>query len=313
MITKMNLDVQAENEEEKEIEEFLNILHNSTEIQEFLNSIKEEANRRNVYKYSSRIKNVNSAIRTYRINKKSLKDVRDYIGIWFITNNEREIYPIVDYFKEKFPNAEYIDLVDEKSIYSPLVYIKWTPPLDYVIFAKESLVPNQMKVPIEIRITYKEAYISDQAAYFSVHKNDTTNLTTEERKNLRNIVQHITYKFALLNIRKLSEGEREKHLEELKNIIYDNYDFLKKNHDLCKDAVLVFGRTLYRCEHDDEITSDEKILTKSNIDDIDEWLKKKFSEFIQIAEGNLVDKIHEAVRRIRLIDYQDIKDILNIK
>lgn len=313
MRTKMNLDVKAETKEEKEITEFLNLLHESNEVQEFLDSIQREAHKRNVYKYSSRIKNVDSAIRTYRINNKSLKDVHDYIGIWLIMNNEKEVYQIADYFKNKFPNAEYLDLVAEDSIYSPLVYIKWTPPLNYVIFAKEKLIPNAADVPIELRITYKEAYISDQAAYFSVHKNDSTNLTNEERQNLRNIVQHITYKYALLNTRELTVEEQRKHLDELTKIIKDNYDFLKKNHDLCKDAVLVFGRTLYRYEHDKEMTNDERVLSKSDIDDIDDWLKRKFCELIENGKGNVTDKIHEAVQKIRLIDYQEIKDILNIR
>ena len=69
MKTKMNLNVIAENEEEKEIEEFLNLLHKSNEIQDFLRMMREEAQKRNVFKYRERIKKVESAIRTYRINK----------------------------------------------------------------------------------------------------------------------------------------------------------------------------------------------------------------------------------------------------
>lgn len=92
MRTKMNLNVVAEDEEEKKIENFLNKLHKSNEVQDFLNSMREEAERRKTYKYRDRIKNVNSAIRTYRINKKKLEDVHDYIGISFITNVFRDTY-----------------------------------------------------------------------------------------------------------------------------------------------------------------------------------------------------------------------------
>lgn len=57
----------------------------------------------------------------------------------------------------------------------------------------------------EIRVCSKEAYISEQSAYYSVQKNDTTNLPMETKNNLRNLVQHITYKLALLNTRELSK------------------------------------------------------------------------------------------------------------
>ena len=39
MKTKMNLDVVAENEEERKIEKFINMLHASKEVQEFLHEI----------------------------------------------------------------------------------------------------------------------------------------------------------------------------------------------------------------------------------------------------------------------------------
>lgn len=62
MKTKMNLDVVAENEEERIIVDFINMLHKSKEVQEFLQIMEEEAKRRNVFKYRARIKNPASAI-----------------------------------------------------------------------------------------------------------------------------------------------------------------------------------------------------------------------------------------------------------
>ena len=307
MKTKMNLDVVAETEEEKKIEEFLEMLHTSKEVQEFLTSMREEAKNRKVFKYRERIKDVNSAIRTHRINKKKLDEVHDYVGISFITNNEKEIYPIINYLKERLPNAEYIDFVDEEYIYSPLVYIKWVPPLGYNVFAKEPLIPNEREVPIEIRVCSKEGYISEQSAYYSVQKNDMTNMPIEEKQSLRNIVQHITYKLALLVTRSLTEDERKKHIEELNNIINKNREFLEKHIDLCKDAILDLGRLVYKCEHDSEITEDEKNLSKGEHDDIDEQLKIKFNEILKKEEGNEVERICKAIRKMILIDYHNLK------
>lgn len=47
----------------------------------------------------------------------------------------------------------------------------------------------------------------------------TTNLPMETKNNLRNLVQHITYKLALLNTRELSEEEKKQHENELMDII----------------------------------------------------------------------------------------------
>lgn len=307
MRTKLNLNVVAENEEEEKIQNFLEVLHESKEVQGFLEEMEKEANRRQVYKYRARVKNVNSAIRTYRINKKKLDEVHDYIGISFITNNEKEIYPIIDYLKDKFPNGDFVDFVDEESIYSPLVYIKWVPPLGYNVLANEEIIPNYRKVPVEIRVCSKEAYISEQSAYYSVQKNDTLKMPMEEKNNLRNIVQHITYKFAILDMRELTLEERRKHLEELEELINTNKEFLKKHYELCEDGILDCGRLVYRCEHENEISKDELKLSQNNIDDIDYYLKKKFLELIKRQEGNVIEKVSQALQELKKIDYLEIK------
>lgn len=127
--------------------------------------MEEEAKKRNIFKFRCRVKNINSAIRTHRINKKGLDDVRDYVGISFITMDEKSIYPIINFLKTILPNGDYVDFVAEEMIYSPIVYTKWVPPLGYNILAKERLIPNEREIPIEIRVCSKEAYISEQSAY----------------------------------------------------------------------------------------------------------------------------------------------------
>lgn len=312
MKTKMNLNVVAEDEEEKKIEKFLNLLHNSSEIQQFLISMREESERRKVFKYRDRIKNAKSAIRTYRINHKRLEDAHDYIGISFITNNEKEIYPIVDYLKKRFPNSDFVDFVNEEMIYSPLVYIKWVPPLGYNILAKAMLIPNEREVPIEIRVCSKEAYISEQAAYYSVQKNDTIKMPIEEKNNLRNIVQHITYKLALLNMRDLTNEEREKQKEELNNIINKNKLFLNQNEELCRDAILDLGKLIYKCENDSKVEEDQLNLNQKNIDDIDDYIRETFNSLLSNENKNNIDKICDAIDKMKQIKYEEIKNILKI-
>lgn len=303
MANKMNLNVVAETDEEKRIEAFLNLLHKSEEIKNFLNLMEEEAKKRDVFKFRCRVKNVDSAIRTHRINKKGLDEVRDYVGISFITKDEKSIYPIIEFLKTKLPNGDYVDFVAEEMIYSPLVYTKWVPPLGYNILAKEKLIPNEMEVPIEIRVCSKEAYISEQSAYYSVQKNDTTNLPMETKNNLRNLVQHITYKLALLNTRELSSEEREQHEKELMDIIEKNKEFLKENNLLVKDAVLDFGKLVYKCEKDKEIS--KIILSSQCIEKIDDEIKNTFENFLDETDGKLVDKVNKSLEKLLKCQYED--------
>ncbi len=303
MANKMNLNVVAETDEEKRIEAFLNLLHKSEEIKNFLNLMEEEAKKRDVFKFRCRVKNVDSAIRTHRINKKGLDEVRDYVGISFITKDEKSIYPIIEFLKTKLPNGDYVDFVAEEMIYSPLVYTKWVPPLGYNILAKEKLIPNEMEVPIEIRVCSKEAYISEQSAYYSVQKNDTTNLPMKTKNNLRNLVQHITYKLALLNTRELSSEEREQHEKELMDIIEKNKEFLKENNLLVKDAVLDFGKLVYKCEKDKEIS--KIILSSQCIEKIDDEIKNTFENFLDETDGKLVDKVNKSLEKLLKCQYED--------
>ena len=303
MANKMNLNVVAETDEEKRIEAFLNLLHKSEEIKNFLNLMEEEAKKRDVFKIRCRVKNVDSAIRTHRINKKGLDEVRDYVGISFITKDEKSIYPIIEFLKTKLLNGDYVDFVAEEMIYSPLVYTKWVPPLGYNILAKEKLIPNEMEVPIEIRVCSKEAYISEQSAYYSVQKNDTTNLPMQIKNNLRNLVQHITYKLALLNTRELSSEEREQHEKELMDIIEKNKEFLKENNLLVKDAVLDFGKLVYKCEKDKEIS--KIILSSQCIEKIDDEIKNTFENFLDETDGKLVDKVNKSLEKLLKCQYED--------
>ena len=297
MANKMNLNVVAETDEEKRIEAFLNLLHKSEEIKNFLNLMEEEAKKRDVFKFRCRVKNVDSAIRTHRINKKGLDEVRDYVGISFITKDEKSIYPIIEFLKTKLPNGDYVDFVAEEIIYSPLVYTKWVPPLGYNILAKEKLIPNEMEVPIEIRVCSKEAYISEQSAYYSVQKNDTTNLPMETKNNLRNLVQHITYKLALL------EEEKKQHENELMDIIEKNKEFLEENNLLVKDAVLDFGKLVYKCEKDKEIS--EINLSSQYTEKIDDEIKNTFENFLDETEGKLVNKVNKSLEKLLKCQYED--------
>ena len=129
------------------------------------------------------------------------------------------------------------------------------------------------------------------------------------------MAQHISYKLALLNIRQLSINERERHTIELNNIIDNNFDFINSHKELVIDAILDMGRLIYKCEHDDEISVAEKVLSQKDIDDIDDKIKLIFSnnlDVIKIFDKNITNNVFNAIKEMRNIDYRDIKnEVLN--
>lgn len=272
----IDLDVQAETEEEKAIASYLTQLHTSAEVKTFMDKMQNYAEKHNIFKYKARIKDVKSAIRTYRINHKSLSEVSDYIGFTFIVNTEDEIQPIVEYLHTQLSNANDINFLAEDSVYSPLTWMKWVPPLTYNLFAKEELIPNIEPVPIEIRICSKEGFVAEQSAYYSVHKNDHTGLEIKVKQNLKDVTQHLTYKLAIIGNRNLSENEMKQEIRELHQILNSQRVFLLSNWKLIKEAIIDCGMLIYKIQNDTSISIDELNLPKEDILKIEDEIKKIF-------------------------------------
>lgn len=272
----MDLDVQAKTEKEKAIASYLTQLHTSAEVKSFMDKMQNYAEKNNIFKYKARIKDVKSAIRTYRINHKSLSDVSDYMGFTFIVNTETEIQPIVEYLHTQLSNVTDIDFLAEDSVYSPLTWMKWVPPLTYNLFAKEKLISNIEPVPIEIRICSKEGFIAEQSAYYSVHKNDHTGLEIKVKQNLKDVTQHLTYKLAIIGNRNLSENEMNQEIRELHQILNSQRVFLLSNWKLIKEAIIDCGMLIYKIQNDTSISIDELNLPKENILKIEDEIKKIF-------------------------------------
>lgn len=274
----IDLNVQAETEEEKAIASYLTQLHTSAEVKSFMDDMQNYAEKHNIFKYKARIKDIKSAIRTYRINHKSLSDVSDYIGFTFIVNTEAEIQPIVKYLHAQLSNVNDIDFLAEDSVYSPLTWMKWVPPLTYNLFAKEELIPNLKPVPMEIRICSKEGFIAEQSAYYSIHKNDHTGLETKVKQNLKDITQHLAYKLAIIGNRNLSKNEMKQEIRELHQILNSQRVFLLSNWNLIKEAIIDCGMLIYKIQNDSYISADELAFSKEDILKIEDEIKRIFWE-----------------------------------
>ena len=274
----IDLNVQAETEEEKAIASYLTQLHTSAEVKSFMDDMQNYAEKHNIFKYKARIKDIKSAIRTYRINHKSLSDVSDYIGFTFIVNTEAEIHPIVKYLHTQLSNVNDIDFLAEDSIYSPLTWMKWVPPLTYNLFAKEELIPNLKPVHMEIRICSKEGFIAEQSAYYSIHKNDHTGLETKVKQNLKDVTQHLAYKLAIIGNRNLSENEMKEEIRELHQILNSQRVFLLSNWNLIREAIIDCGMLIYKIQNDSYISADELALSKKDILKIEDEIRRIFWE-----------------------------------
>lgn len=272
----MDLNVHAETEEEKAIESYLTLLHNSKEVKSFMDEMGTYAREHNIFKYRARIKDIRSAIRTYRINHKSLSEVSDYMGVTFMVNTEDEIWPIVEYLHKKLSNVNDIDLVAEDMVYSPLIWIKWVPPLTFNLFAMEELIPGEKPVPIEIRVCSKEGFISEQAAYYSLHKNDHTGLEPKVKQNLKDITQHLMYKLAMIGNRNLSEDEMNNQIRELHQLLNSQRVFLLSNWSLIEEAIIDCGMLIYKIQNDKLISIDELSLSKEDMLKIEDVTKEVF-------------------------------------
>ena len=91
----------------------------------------------------------------------------------------------------------------------------------------------------------------------------------EQINHLRDLVQHITYKLALLNTRALTDEEREKHERDLNKLLTENKEFLQANQEPYKDAILDLGRLIYECEHD-EIVEEKRAMSNDSTNDAED-------------------------------------------
>ncbi len=74
------------------------------------------------------------------------------------------------------------------------------------------------------------------------------------------------------------------------------------------DAVLDFGKLVYKCEKDKEIS--KIILSSQCIEKIDDEIKNTFENFLDETEGKLVNKVYKSLEELLKYKYKDFIDIL---
>lgn len=74
------------------------------------------------------------------------------------------------------------------------------------------------------------------------------------------------------------------------------------------DAVLDFGKLVYKCEKDKEIS--EINLSSQYTEKIDDEIKNTFENFLDETEGKLVNKVYKSLEELLKYKYKDFIDIL---
>lgn len=306
MRNKMRKDMIPETEEEKAIAEHLEALRNSDEVQNFSKKMQDIAQTNEVKRFRSRTKTTNSAIRTLRVRRAENLPVAqtDYCGYTFITEDETTIPEIVEQIKEILPNAEYLDFSKEDVLYSPIFKIKRCPPLAYSILAREKM-EEQLECPIEIRVCTKEGFISEQAVYYTIYKNDELDIDWENKDKIRDISQHIMYKLALLDMRKdLSDEEKRRHTMELNKILENNRAYLARYNEIFESVIAEYGKSVYEFENFDRISNMNASLTEDQQDDAFDSMKNNYLTIFKSIQGlEFISRINTATKRMRTRDY----------
>ena len=104
-----------------------------------------------------------------------------------------------------------------------------------------------------------------------------------------------------------SKIEKLKHINELKNILNKNKNFLDKYADLFKDIMLEYNKLVYNYEHYSDINKDKDI-TEEDKDNMYKHLKEIFIQSINQKQGSsIIDKVYMSVNLIKNIQYKDLK------
>ena len=203
----MNKEFYATTKEEKILCTKIEQMNNSNEIRKLANDLENQLkNEAQIFSY--RIKKSYSALRTYRLaNYIKAEQLHDLLGFLVVVDKKSEITKIEDKIKKYFSNekiktynllnevesnSKKYKILDENikdSQYNELIFNdintwlkipsgldKLLPPFSYNILLEKKFIDIDTKVSIEIRIQTKEDFITTEAYYYTIHKNDEINI-----------------------------------------------------------------------------------------------------------------------------------------
>lgn len=262
----MNKDIYAITEQEKKLCKKIEQMNNTNEIYQFVNDLENKL-KGEVKIFSYRIKKIYSALRTYRLaNYSKAEQLHDLLGILIVVDKRSEIMKVESKIKRYFNNekintynmlneiefkAKRYNTLDENiknNQYNELIFKdistwlempkeldKLLPPFSYNILFEKKFIGVDTPISIEIRIQTKEDFITTEAYYYTIHKND------EIKLNLK--IPLLCMSFRLL--RRMSnmafeenDTIKNKYKMEIDEIQNENINFIKQNKEYFEEVFL---------------------------------------------------------------------------
>lgn len=241
-------------------------MNNTNEIYQFVNDLENKL-KGEVKIFSYRIKKIYSALRTYRLaNYSKAEQLHDLLGILIVVDKRSEIMKVESKIKRYFNNekintynmlneiefkAKRYNTLDENiknNQYNELIFKdistwlempkeldKLLPPFSYNILFEKKFIGVDTPISIEIRIQTKEDFITTEAYYYTIHKND------EIKLNLK--IPLLCMSFRLL--RRMSnmafeenDTIKNKYKMEIDEIQNENINFIKQNKEYFEEVFL---------------------------------------------------------------------------
>lgn len=255
----MNKEFYATTKEEKILCTKIEQMNNSNEIRKLANDLENQLkNEAQIFSY--RIKKSYSVLRTYRLaNYIKAEQLHDLLGFLVVVDKKSEITKIEDKIKKYFSNekiktynllnevesnSKKYKILDENikdSQYNELIFNdintwlkipsgldKLLPPFSYNILLEKKFIDIDTKVSIEIRIQTKEDFITTEAYYYTIHKND------EIKLNIKIPLLCMCFKI----LRRMSyivfeedEYIKSKYKSEIDKIKNENIEFIEENRE----------------------------------------------------------------------------------
>lgn len=266
MESLMNKNFYANTEQEELLCEIIEQMNSSEGLKQFINSFEEEL-KDDVQILSYRIKKSYSALRTYRLaNYSKAEQLHDLLGFLIVIDEKSKIIEIENKVKRYFNNenihtynllnemefkAKKYNVLDENikpNQYNELIFKdistwlnvpdgldKLLPPFSYNILFKKKFIDINIPVPIEIRIQTKEDFITTEAYYYTIHKNDEIELNSK----IPLLCMCFRVLRRLSNIAFEVNDDIKNKLElEIDIIQNENIKFIKENEKIYKKVLL---------------------------------------------------------------------------
>ncbi len=302
---KMQDNLIAETDEERRLLERLKHIRESEEVQGFLLMIKSELEEKigNVH-FKARIKKNGSAIRKFRKGGyERASQMDDLCGVMIVTEDLSQVYLLVETIKKLLNKPQFLDLNDKTGNYG-------VPPLSYILKSEMEFNDVEGTVPFEIRVQEVSRFITIEATYYSIYKNDAL---SDDKWEINEVMLQIIRRQAQLDTGKCDNETKKKIKEEIAQLMAENAEIIVDNKQVVYEVWREYARVRFEYLHNTEIQAsclfDQEALTK-----IDSFLEKTFDEYyvgfvnvgLEKTDFPAGPEIEKTIQEILALDYQAV-------